>query len=373
LTKIALDIRFRVRSGSSIALQNLSARLIEQAPPRIRFVAVRYREQDLDPALDALDAIHVPKLPAAIELVWNELRLPGLLERAGVGLYHGMKQCAPLRLPCPSVHTVDAIKRGSVDDLPLPLGPKLYWGLHVCYIYKHSNHLLPVSDYVSGFLVDQLGVEPSRITVVHNGVNERFFEPDGGPADEPDGVLCTDRPMIICVGSVIPLKNQLAVVEALAKIADRVPNHLVLLGRADPTYAEQIDQAAQAGRIADRVHQLGFVDADGLLRYLHAAEAMVHVSRTEGFCLATGEAMACGLPLVLTDRGALREQCEDAALYIDDPDDHDALAEHLLRVLTDGDLARSMRSQGLARAAQLSWPEAARKTLAVYDRLLTTA
>ncbi len=370
---IALDIRFRVASGSSIALQNLAMRLVELAPSGLKFVAVRYRDQELPPELDGLDAVIVPRMRAPLELIWNEVRLPGLLARNGVALYHGMKQCAPLFLRCPSVHTVDAIKRGSADDLPLPLVPRLYWGWHVCSIYKRSDHLLPVSYFVGEFLTRELGIDSSRMTVVHNGVSEKFLNSDDHVGDEAGHPLGVDAPYIVCVGSVIPLKNQLAVVEALAKIKDRVPHHLALLGREDPAYAQKIREVAEARGISDRLHWVGFLDIDGMIRHLRGADAMVHVSRTEGFCLATAEGMACGLPLVLADRGALREQCDDVALYIDDPDDHDALAQTLERVLTEPGLSESMKLRGLARVAPLSWPEAARKTLDVYSRLLESA
>lgn len=347
--------------------------MVKQAGPEIRFVTVRYQEQDLAPELDALEAVVVPKMPAPLELIWNEVRLPGLLARRGVDLYHGSKQCAPFWLRCPSVHTVDAIKRGSAEDLPIPLGPKIYFGWQVCNRYRSSDHLLPVSQHVGDFLVNDLKVDRSRITVVHNGVQCKFLESERADADEVANPLGIDAPFIVCVGSVIPLKNQLAVVEALAKIADRVPHHMAILGREDPAYAKNMQEAAEAGGIKDRLHWGGFVDEDDLMRHMHYADAMVHVSRTEGFCLATGEAMACGLPLVLTDRGGLREQCDDAALYIDDPDDHDALAEQLLCLLTDPDLSETLRQRGLKRAANLSWPEAARKTLEVYHRLLYRA
>ena len=148
-------------SGSSIALQNLARSLVEQAPPGVRFLAVRYGDQALPAGLEALDAIVVPKMPPPVELIWNEVRLPGLLKRAGVDLYHGMKQCAPTRLHCPSVHTVDAIKRGTADDLPLPLFAKLYWGRHACSIYRRSAHLLPVSGYVGDFLINHLKIDPA--------------------------------------------------------------------------------------------------------------------------------------------------------------------------------------------------------------------
>lgn len=373
MTTIALDIRFRTMSGAGIAILNLTRRLVEQAPPGVRFLLIRYRDQGLPTELDGLDAILVPNMRAPFELLWNEVRLPGLLKRAGVDLYHGMKQCAPKRLHCPSVHTVDAIKRGTTDDLPLPLLARLYWGWHACSIYRKSAHLMPVSGYVGDFLANDLKIDPGKMTIVYNGVSDQFLNVDRSAMREKSKPLEVDVPYVICVGSVISLKNQVAAVKALARIADRVPHHLALLGNENAAYGKLIRKAAEEGGIADRVHMVGFVDIDGLLLHMCHADAMVHVSRTEGFCLATAEAMACGLPLVLTDRGGLREQCGEAARYIDDPDDHAALADVLLNVLTDADLRETMRRRGLALAQSLSWPEAARRTLETYSRTLATA
>lgn len=373
LTRIALDIRFRTISGSSIAIQHLARSLVELAPADVGFVPVRYPDQTLTDPLDALDAIHVPKMPVLAELAWNELKLPGLLKSNGVDLYHGMKQCGPLRLHCPQVHTVDAIKRGAADELPMPLVPRLYWGRYVCGRYKRSDHLMPVSDYVSRFLTDCLGIEPDRLTVVNNGVAQRFLEAGRSRNGKRFDPLTLNAPYVINVGAVIPLKNQIAAVQALARIADRVPHHLVLLGQEDPVYGPKVREAAQRAGLADRVHHVGFVEPDGLIEFLLGADIMAHTSRTEGFSLAISEAMACGLPLIVTRRGGLNEQCGDAALYLENPDDHDTLAELMRGVLTDTTQRETMRQRGLERVAPMSWPAAARKTLGVYNRLLSTA
>jgi glycosyltransferase involved in cell wall biosynthesis len=360
-------------SGSSNAITHLVCAMIAQAPPTMRFVLVRYRDQRLPAEIGGLQAVHVPKMPLPAELLWNELRLPRLLKDVRADLYHGMKQCGPFRLHCPQVHTVDAIKRGSADELPLPLGPRVYNGWYVCGRYKRSAHLMPVSGYVGGFLTDSLGIETQRLTVVNNGVGEMFHDAGRSDADNGHDPLNLGVPYLINVGSVIPLKNQLAAVEALARIAEKVPHHLVILGREDKTYGPRVRAAAEQAGIGHRLHLVGFVDARGLVGYLLGAQAMVHPTRTEGFGLATAEAMACGLPLVVSDRGGLREQCGDAAVYLDDPDDHDALAAALLRVLGDAGLRETMRRRGLRRAGALTWPQAARKTLEVYDRLLNSA
>ncbi len=370
MTKIALDIRFRVISGAGIAIQHLARALKRLAPPDISFVLVRYPDQEFLEELYELEAINVPKMSMLGELAWNELKLPGLLKKHGIDLYHGMKQCGAMRISCPQVHTVDAIKRGSADELPLSLVPRLYWGRFVCGRYKRSDHLMPVSRYVEKFLADDLGIESDRMTVVNNGVAEHFLEAGRSHNGQRYDPLNLNAPYLINVGSVITLKNQIAAVHALAKIADKVPHHLVMLGKEDPAYGASVRDAAQLAGVADRLHQVGFVQPKGLIEFLLGADAMVHVSRTEGFCLAVGEGMACGLPIVVTRRGGLPEVCGDAAAYLDDPDDHDTLAELILGVLTDPAKRESMRQLGLERAASLSWPQAARLTLAVYSRLL---
>ncbi len=371
MTKIALDIRFRAMSGSSIAIQHLAQSLVEVSPPDLGFILVRYTDQTLLEELNALEAIQVPKMSMLGELAWNEFKMPGQLKSKGIDLYHGMKQCGALRAGCPQVHTVDAIKRGSADEVPMPLLPRLYWGRYVCGRYKRSDHLMPVSDYVSRFLTDDLGIEADRQTVVNNGVAECFLEAGRSRNGKLYDPLNLNAPYLINVGTVIPLKNQIAAVRALSKISDRTPHHLVLLGREDSVYGPKVREAAKQAGVADRVHHVGFVDADGLIEFLLGADAMVHTSRTEGFCLAVAEGMACGLPMVVVDRGGLREVCGDVALYVDDPDDHDTLAETILGLLTDTGQQETMRQGSLDRAQALSWPDAARKTLAVYDRLLS--
>ena len=99
-----------------------------------------------------------------------------------------------------------------------------------------------------------------------------------------------------------------------------------------------------------------------------AASLLAAPSFYEGFGLSALEAMACGTPTVVANRSSLPEVVGEAGLLVD-PDDVQAIADGLERVLTDSALAARLRADGLARARTFTWPRTARVVLDVYRRL----
>jgi len=89
----------------------------------------------------------------------------------------------------------------------------------------------------------------------------------------------------------------------------------------------------------------------------------------EGFGLPPLEAMACGTPVVVSQRASLPEVVGEAGLLVN-PDSDEEIAAALHRVLTDPDLASDMRQKGLTQAGKFSWRRAAEETLAVYEETL---
>jgi glycosyltransferase involved in cell wall biosynthesis len=118
-----------------------------------------------------------------------------------------------------------------------------------------------------------------------------------------------------------------------------------------------------------RIIFTGFVPDPELVELYNAAQAAVLPSLEEGFGLPAVEAMACGTPLICSDRGSLPEVVGPAGRLFD-PGRPDELAAVLRQVLGDERLRDSMRESGLQRSQIFNWDAAAHSTLALFDRML---
>ena len=114
-----------------------------------------------------------------------------------------------------------------------------------------------------------------------------------------------------------------------------------------------------------RIHHLDYLDRPSLTAVMRRAEAMVFPSFLEGFGLPVVEAMACGVPVIVSDRSSLPEVAGEAALYVD-PDDPATIAQAMVRVASDSGLRARLRDAGLDRAALFRWDDAALATAVVF-------
>ncbi len=114
--------------------------------------------------------------------------------------------------------------------------------------------------------------------------------------------------------------------------------------------------------MTDQVTVEGVVGPLELAKLYRGARALVYPSGVETFGLPPVEAMACGCPVVASNRTSLPEVCGDAALLVD-PDDVPALAAAIRRVLEEEDLRAELVERGYANVARFTWERAAKETL----------
>jgi glycosyltransferase involved in cell wall biosynthesis len=204
--------------------------------------------------------------------------------------------------------------------------------------------------------------------VTPEGVDPAFHRLD--PDASTDDVLARhgiDGPFVLSVCSLEPRKNLDALVRAFA-IAVRehdVPHALVLVGRAGRRSA-RVRELVDQSDLGERVCLPGYVSDEDLVALYNRADLFVYPSKYEGFGLPVIEAMACGAPVVTSERGSLIEVGGDAARLVD-PDDDRSIATAIGEILASPEDRAAMREAGLRHAAGYSWDAMTRSIVAFID------
>jgi glycosyltransferase involved in cell wall biosynthesis len=212
-----------------------------------------------------------------------------------------------------------------------------------------SDRIITVSEFTAGQVEQLLGVERSRIRVVHHGVRI-----------PPDSPLEREK-IILHVGAIQKRKNVVRLVEAFESMP---PDwRLALAGSAGFGGAEILSNIRNS-----RISVLGYVSAKDLAAWYSRAMILAFPSLDEGFGIPVLEAMAAGVPVITSNRSALSEVAGDAALLVN-PESVEELGEALRRMAGDAQLREDLKRKGLTRAAAFSWPKAVEDTWKVYREL----
>ena len=214
-------------------------------------------------------------------------------------------------------------------------------------------------------IIYDCAVRPDRVVVAHHGVDHDIFRPGvpGGSALVGRHGGDSERPYVVCVASLHPRKNLLALRDAFNQLVrEGLPHQLVIVGgpahaRSDAdalTAATFAPLPAAAGRIVSV--PFGISDQD-LAALMCGAAAFCLPSLSEGFGLPAAEAMACGTAAVLSRRGALVEVGADAAVMVEP--NAAAIADGLRPLLTNVALARAVGEACEQRARAFTWDRCA--------------
>ena len=219
-----------------------------------------------------------------------------------------------------------------------------------------ATRLLTISETSKRDLVRLYGADPARIDVAYPAVDPRFK-----PASRAGHGL--NSRYVLHLGTIKPRKNLPRLIRAFAEAQLPSDTQLVLGGMAT-SGARGVEQAIAQNRLQGRVKRLTYVPDDDLAGLYSGAACVAIVSLYEGFGMPALEALACGAPLVASNRGSLPEIVADAALVVD-PLDVTSIAEGLSRAVNNQAV---LAAAGPARAAEFTWSAAARVTRTALER-----
>jgi glycosyltransferase involved in cell wall biosynthesis len=254
----------------------------------------------------------------------------------------------------------------TVHDLAFRLLPESHQAASRSYYaglersVRQAARIICVSQATKRDLVDAVPESEHKVRVVYEAPDPTYGMKGAAHARA--------RPYFVFVGTIEPRKNVSSIVRALASLpADRRPE-LRVVGAPGAAHTEVRRLVSELGVEQDIVF-LGRRSTAEVAALYRGALALVYPSFLEGFGLPILEAMACGAPVITSDRSSMCEVGGGAAELVD-PLDAEQIAAAMDRIASDEALRRSLRERGLRRAAEFSWTRAAAETLAVFEEAL---
>lgn len=234
--------------------------------------------------------------------------------------------------------------------------------------FRQATTVVAVSEQVKQELID-LGISPNRIRVILNGVDLQEFYPPNNQTSSHSGSLrrqlgLLDRvPLALFVGDIrLNRKNLDTVLHALTQVPDL---HLAVVGTVA---GSPYPRLAETLKLTDRVHFLDYrQDVAALMR---SADLFVFPSRYEPFGMVVLEAMASGLPVITAKTtGAAEVLTPECGMVLANPEDAEALAHCLSKLVADADLRQQMGEAGRAIAEQHHWTQKANDYIGLFEHM----
>ena len=285
-------------------------------------------------------------------------------------LLHVPHYTLPHKPPCPVVVTIHDLVHLRFPEHRTSLH-HLYASWMIRRAVRDSAAVVTVSEATRRELQERFGARADRAVAIPNGVDERFFQPvSRAAADALARRLELSRGYLLFVGNPMPHKNLPRLLVAYAGLRLVLPSapQLVLAGDRGGARSP-LPRLVRRARLEDSVRIVGHLPSEDLPALYAAATLLVVPSLWEGFGLPAAEAMACGTPVLVSDRGGLPEVVGEAGELID-PLSSDAIATALWRLVRDPARLSELAGRGRERALRFRWSETARRTAEVYRSTL---
>jgi glycosyltransferase involved in cell wall biosynthesis len=290
--------------------------------------------------------------PAKATILWDQMVLPRLMKKYHVDLFFSPYYKVPLIGIIPAISTISDVMyiyypvkwRGTSAFSRLYY--RIFGGLMTAKAYK----VFTSSEYSKTEILRFYHVHSEKVQVIYNGLSDKYQ-----PCNDTHAIEMVKRkfgitaPYLLYVGNFKPHKNVATLIEAFEKVRESIPDlELVLAGNKDRHFAT-IDDRIRRSPHAQAIVATGLVAQDEQIALYSAATAFVFPSLYEGFGYPPLEAMACGAPVVSSDRTSLSEIIGDAALRCNPVDAAD-IAEKIVLIVRDNVLRKQCIERGLRRA-----------------------
>jgi glycosyltransferase involved in cell wall biosynthesis len=348
---LCIDLRWIDSSGVGVYIKGIMPGLIESLGD-VSIVGIGNRSRLEDFTWSRAANVHLVDCRAGRYSLAEQVQLPLAIPR-NTDLFFSPYYTIPLLYRGRIAVTVHDLSHRLVPEITGNAKKRIYAKVMFREVRRRASIIFTVSNFSKLELLKfTTGPREDNILPTHLGIS-----PEWSLAGESPSLRL--RPYFIAVGNVKPYKNLGRLVDAFLQVAARIPHDLVIVGQSEGLITgESSEFFERVQRAGDRIMLTGPVTNGDLLSLVGHADALVMPSLYEGFGLPPLEAMAAGVPAVVSRAASLPEVCGDAALYFD-PLDADDLSAKLLSIALDPSLRKILRAKGLERSSLFSWQKCA--------------
>ena len=311
---------------------------------------------------------------------WRRNGMIKAIAKSGLDIYHGVSNELPLHIERTGVKTVV-----TVHDIIFERFPETY-NFDERYVHrwkikqacKVADAVIAISKQTKNDLINFYHVPENKIFISYQSCNPIFQQ----TISNEEKAIVKKRYQLpdtyfLFVSSIAPRKNLIAVCKALLLLKEKTSIPLVVIGNGKKE-KEEVKRFMQANNISDRLILLNELPASKEISFTTAADfpaiyqqalALVYPSIFEGFGAPLLEALWSGLPVISSNTSSLPEVGGDAALYFA-PTDYELLAQHMLNIAVNKQLATDLRNKGFEQAQLFTIKKYADSIMNVYQQII---
>lgn len=379
---IGIDIRLigKKRTGDEVVFFNLVKNLakIDGKNEYVLFTDITDQEtlgeigQQL--GIAGKENFKIVALQTPNRFAWNFWTLPMYLRKNPVDIYH-TQYITPWFVPR-KIKIVTIIHDISFNFFPqyIKKSDLFFLKTLIPISLARADTIVAVSEFTKNEIIDYYHIDPEKIECIYNAIADDFVS--GGEISDEQKELVKKKyglpeKFILYIGTLQPRKNIGHLIEAFARIKDGLEGVKLVIGgnKKAHNFDRRIDEAVKTAHLENDVIFPGFIDEQDKKAVFALAETFVFPSLYEGFGIPILEAMSQKIPVLCSDIPSLKEIASDGALYFD-AQRLDDFENTLYTATMDQEIRRELTAKGLERVSFFSWEKSARKTLALYDKMV---
>lgn len=325
----------------------------------------------VDRCIESSEHVHIIEVNCPSYPLWEQWALPRAARKAGVDILHCTSNTAPIWCDIPLVLTLHDIiflepRNKKNKSLYQNLG-YFYRRWNVPRILKKCRRIITVSDFELGNIKQKLQLPDSQLKMIYNGYNE-WFRPIENDKQQYRKYIA-DAGYFFFLGNTDPKKNTERTLVAYAKYLELSEvKRPLLMADLDQEYLNGIIERNGIEAIRDHIVMPGYIINSDLPYIYNNAFAFLYTSLRESFGIPLLEAMACGTPVITSNKSSMPEIAGHDAILIN-PESSDEIALKMLQLERDTDFYQRQKAVGLERAKLFSWRKTTENLLRLYEEV----